>query len=70
MTRSDALIICPAGMLSVKPYGDEARRIRVDVPMPVASIGIMTLQGTPLSLAAATMADIFRRHVARGALGG
>ncbi|WP_343737951.1 LysR substrate-binding domain-containing protein, partial [Achromobacter sp.] len=56
MTRSDALIICPSGMLDIKPYGDEARRIRADVPMPVASIGIMTLQGTPLSLAAATMA--------------
>jgi len=70
MTRSDALIVCPSGMLNVKPYGDEARRIRADVPMPVASIGIMSLPGTPLSLAAATMADIFRRHVARGALGG
>lgn len=64
MTRSDALIICPAGMLNVKPYGDEARRIRADVPMPVASIGIMTLEGTPLSLAAATLADVFRRRVA------
>lgn len=64
MTRSDALIICPAGMLNVKPYGDEARRIRAEVPMPVASIGIMTLQDTPLSLAAATMADLFRRRVA------
>ncbi len=70
MTRSDALLICPAGMLDVKPYGDEARRIRADVPMPVASIGIMTLQGTPLSLAAATMADLFRQRVARTALGG
>ena len=70
MTRSDALIICPAGMLNVKPYGDEARRIRVDVPMPVASIGIMTLRGTPLSLAAATMADVFRQRVARAALAG
>ncbi|WP_313623459.1 LysR substrate-binding domain-containing protein [Achromobacter sp.] len=70
MTRSDALIICPSGMLDVKPYGDEARRIRADVPMPVASIGIMKLQGTPLSLAAATMADIFRQHVTRAALGG
>jgi len=70
MTRSDALIICPTGMLNVKPYGDEARRIRADVPMPVASIGIMQLQGTPLSLAAATMADIFRRHVTDAALGG
>ncbi|MNL00610.1 HTH-type transcriptional regulator GbpR [compost metagenome] len=70
MTRSDALIICPAGMLNVKPYGDEARRIRADVPMPVASIGIMTLRGTPLSLAAATMADCFRQRVARAALAG
>ncbi|MEN4919174.1 LysR substrate-binding domain-containing protein [Achromobacter spanius] len=70
MTRSDALIICPAGMLNVKPYGDEARRIRVDVPMPIASVGIMTLQGTPLSLAAATMADLFRRRVARATLDG
>ncbi|EHK63324.1 LysR substrate-binding domain-containing protein [Achromobacter arsenitoxydans] len=70
MTRSDALIICPAGMLNVKPYGDEARRIRVDAPMPVASVGIMTLQGTPLSLAAATMADLFRRRVAGATLGG
>ncbi len=64
MTRSDALILCPSGMLDIKPYGDAARRIRANVPMPVASIGIMTLQGTPLSLAAATMADIFRRRVA------
>ncbi len=64
MTRSDALILCPSGMLDIKPYGDAARRVRANVPMPVASIGIMTLQGTPLSLAAATMADIFRRRVA------
>ncbi|KRB10460.1 LysR substrate-binding domain-containing protein [Achromobacter mucicolens] len=70
MTRSDALILCPSGMLDIKPYGDEARRIRADVPMPVASIGIMTLQRTPLSLAAATMADLFRRHVSRAPLGG
>ncbi|MGE8685743.1 MAG: LysR substrate-binding domain-containing protein [Achromobacter sp.] len=67
MTRSDALIICPAGMLDVPPYGDEASRIRPEVPMPVASIGIMTLCGTPLSLAAATLADLFRRRVAGAA---
>ncbi|MCY1375502.1 hypothetical protein D9M69_629210 [compost metagenome] len=54
-------------MLGVKPYGNEARRIRADVPMPVASIGIMTLRGTPLSLAAATMADLFRHRMARAA---
>ncbi|MGH8817944.1 MAG: LysR substrate-binding domain-containing protein, partial [Achromobacter pestifer] len=64
MTRSDALIICPSGMLNVKPYGDEATRIQVEVPMPVASIGIMTLRGTPLSLAAVTMADLFRQRMA------
>ncbi|MDH0090952.1 LysR substrate-binding domain-containing protein [Achromobacter mucicolens] len=64
MTRSDALILCPSGMLDIKPYGDAAQRIPANVPMPVASIGIMTLQGTPLSLAAATMADVFRRRVA------
>ncbi len=67
MVRSDALIICPAGMLDVKPYGNEARRIRANVPMPVASIGIMTLRETPLSLAAATMADLFRHRMARAA---
>ncbi|GFN28147.1 LysR family transcriptional regulator [Achromobacter denitrificans] len=67
MTRSDALILCPAGMLDVQPYGDEASRVRPEVPMPVAGIGIMTLRGTPLSLAAATMADLFRRRMAQAA---
>ena len=64
MTRSDALLICPSAMLKVKPYCDEVARIRVKAPMPPATIGIMTLRGTPLSLAAATMADLFRRRVA------
>ncbi|WP_447920096.1 LysR substrate-binding domain-containing protein [Achromobacter aegrifaciens] len=63
MVRSDALIICPSGMLDVQPYGGEASQIRADAPMPVANIGIMTLRGTPLSLAATTMADLFRRRL-------
>ena len=63
MVRSDALIVCPAGMLEIPPYGAEASQIRTEAPMPVASIGIMTLRGTPLSLAAATMADLFRQRL-------
>lgn len=63
MVRSDALIICPSGMLEIQPYGGEASQILADAPMPVADIGIMTLKGTPLSLAAATMADLFRRRI-------
>jgi len=70
MVRSDALIICPSGMLEVQPYGGEASQILADVPMPVASIGIMTLRGTPLSLAASTMADLFRRRIQRHAQAG
>jgi len=64
MTRSDALLICPSAMLKVKPYSADVERIRVKVPMPAATIGIIRPQGAPLSLAAATMAEIFRRRVA------
>lgn len=64
MTRSDALLICPSAMLKVKPYSDEVERIRVKVSIPAATIGIMKLRGAPLSLAAATMAEVFRRRVA------
>lgn len=65
MTRSDALIVCPSAMLNIAPHGAEAARIRVDVPMPVASIGILTLRGTPLSMAASRLCDVFRRKIAR-----
>jgi hypothetical protein len=57
-------------MLEIPPYGAEASQIRTEAPMPVASIGIMTLRGTPLSLAASTMADLFRRRIQRLAQAG
>ena len=64
MARSDALLVCPSSMLRVKPYAGEVVRVRVNVGMPAATIGILTLRDSPLSLAASTIADMFKRRLA------
>lgn len=63
MARSDALLVCPRGMLNISPYGAEVSCIPVDVPVPGAMIGLLSLRGVPLSLAAATLAEMFRDHL-------
>lgn len=64
MTRSDALLSCPAGLLGVEPYAQQVSRVPLRMPLPPITLGILTLRDTPLSLAAETMAELFRREIA------
>ena len=63
MSRSDALLVCPRGMLAISPYAEEVSCIPVNVPVPEAMIGLLTLRDTPLSLAASKLAALFRTHL-------
>ncbi|KAI3606015.1 Transcriptional regulator, LysR family (plasmid) [Cupriavidus necator H850] len=64
MTRSDALLSCPAAWLSVQPYAQQVTRVPLRMPLPSITLGILSLRDTPLSLAAETMAELFRREIA------
>ena len=61
LTRSDALLTCPAGMLKTAPYGDQVSRIPLAMALPPITLGILTLRDNPLSLAATRLAELFRR---------
>lgn len=63
MARSDALLVCPRGMLAISPYAEEVSCIPVNVPVPEAMIGLLTLRDTPMSLAASKLAALFRIHL-------
>ncbi|MFD1559586.1 LysR substrate-binding domain-containing protein [Paraburkholderia silviterrae] len=63
LTRSDVLMICPAGMMKVTPYADEISRIPLDMSLPRLMLGILTLRDNPLSLAASRLAELFRRSI-------
>jgi LysR family transcriptional regulator, regulator of abg operon len=63
MTRSDTLLACPAGMLRVEPYSRQASRVPLALPLPPLQLGIIKLREGPLSLAADTLADLFRRDI-------
>ncbi|EHP40181.1 LysR family transcriptional regulator [Cupriavidus basilensis OR16] len=63
LTRSDALLTCPAGMLKTAPYGDQVSRIPLAMSLPPITLGILTLRDNPLSLAATRFAELFRRAI-------
>ncbi|AXF24605.1 LysR family transcriptional regulator [Burkholderia pyrrocinia] len=62
MTRSDALLACPAGMLDVEPYGAQASRIPLRMALPPLTLGILKLRDAPLSLAAEMLVELFRQE--------
>ncbi|MBN3838394.1 LysR substrate-binding domain-containing protein [Burkholderia sp. Ac-20349] len=64
MTRSDALLSCPAEMLAVEPYAAQACRIPLRMALPPLTLGILKLRDAPLSLAAETLVALFRRDLA------
>ncbi|AQV98938.1 LysR family transcriptional regulator [Cupriavidus necator] len=68
MTRSDAMLACPAGMLEAHPYGAQASRVPLRMDLPPLKLGIFTLRDAPLSLAASTLAELFRREIAANLL--
>ncbi len=63
LTRSNALLACPSGMLAVEPYGKQVSRIPLRITLPPITLGILTLRDTPLSLAASVLADQFRQEI-------
>lgn len=64
LTRSDALLVAPVNQLRVSPYGEMAERMPPDLELPPLQIGLLTLRGIPLSLAAERQAEQFRRFLA------
>jgi LysR family transcriptional regulator of abg operon len=66
LAHSDAMLACPAGMLNVEPYAQQVSRVPLRMTLPPVTLGILTLRDTPLSLAAATLAELFRREIAAG----
>lgn len=64
MARSDALLACPAGMLAVEPYAQQASRVPVRMALPALELGILKMRDVPLSLAAETLAEMFRVEIA------
>ncbi|CAM5338578.1 LysR substrate-binding domain-containing protein [Alcaligenes phenolicus] len=64
LLRSDALIACPASMLQTS-YAPDFEHIDVPLPMPCSYLGILSSSHTPLSLAAETLALLFREENAR-----
>ncbi|MGT2452689.1 hypothetical protein ACU4GI_05010 [Cupriavidus basilensis] len=67
LTRSDALLTCPAGMLKMAPYGEQVSRIPLAMSLPSITLGILTLRDNPLSLAATRLAGLFRSAIANDA---
>jgi LysR family transcriptional regulator of abg operon len=63
MTRSDALLVCPAEMLDREPYGQQASRVPLSMALPSLRLGILKLRDTPLSLAAEKLAELFRQDI-------
>jgi molybdate transport repressor ModE-like protein len=68
LTRSDALLVAPAQMLATPPYGEQIERIALPLDLPPLQLGLMSLRGIPLSLAAERLAEQFRKFLvlARG----
>jgi DNA-binding transcriptional LysR family regulator len=64
LTRSDALLVAPAEMLSLSPYGELIERVPLNIELPPMQLGLLTLRGIPLSLAAERLAEQFRKFVA------
>jgi len=67
LTRSDALMVGPAGMLTMPPYADLVERVPLAMPVPPLELGIVSPRGKPLSLAALRLAELFRKYLARPA---
>lgn len=65
LTGSDAVTSIPAGMLVLRPYGEQICRIPLQMPLPPLTLGIMALRDSPLSFAAGRLADLFRRALAQ-----
>ncbi|MDN8007097.1 LysR substrate-binding domain-containing protein [Burkholderia multivorans] len=63
MARSDALLACPAGMLAVEPYAQQASRIPLHMALPALELGILKMRDMPLSLAAETLAEMFKVEI-------
>jgi hypothetical protein len=55
-------------MLATPPYGEQIERIALPLDLPPLQLGLMTLRGIPLSLAAERLAEQFRKFLvlARG----
>lgn len=58
------MLACPADMLKVAPYAQQVSRVPLRMTLPSVTLGILTLRDTPLSLAAGTLAEMFRREIA------
>jgi LysR family transcriptional regulator, regulator of abg operon len=66
LTRSDVLLIAPADMLRLSPYGEMVERVPLDLELPKLQLGLLTLRGIPLSMAAERLAEQFRKFLALG----
>lgn len=64
MTRSDALLACPVGMLNVEPYAQQVSRLPLRDALPPLKLGILKLRDVPLSMAADRLAGLFRQELA------
>lgn len=64
LTRSDALLVAPADMLRLSPYGEMVERVPLDLDLPTLQLGLLTLRGIPLSMAAERLAEQFRKFLA------
>ncbi|MGU7784377.1 LysR substrate-binding domain-containing protein [Burkholderia sp. PU8-34] len=62
MSRSDALLACPADMLEIEPYASQACRIPLRMALPSLTLGILRLRDAPLSIAAETLVEMFRQE--------
>ncbi|MFM0208668.1 LysR substrate-binding domain-containing protein [Paraburkholderia sediminicola] len=69
MTRTDALLVCPAGMLDAAPYGQQANRVPLVMALPPLKLGILKLRDAPLSLAAQKLAELFRQEISSNKYG-
>ncbi|WP_423456083.1 LysR substrate-binding domain-containing protein [Ottowia sp. VDI28] len=68
LMHSDALLVCPREMLSVPVYGEQIVRVPIREVLPPVTLGLVTLRDVPLSYAAETLAQLFRRAVEPGRL--
>ncbi len=64
LTRSDALLVAPADLLDTEPFGSMIERIPVALELPPLQLGLITLRGIPLSMAAQRLAEQFRKFLA------
>jgi DNA-binding transcriptional LysR family regulator len=64
VSNTDALLVAPAEMLRLPPYGEMVERVPLGIDLPTLPLGLLTLRGIPLSMAATKLAEQFRRFLA------